>query len=221
MRAVLSSVPGSEHAGRLEFENPRRESGFLVVTAIVAVDDEEWSADIDMIDPYVNDMLGFFQDMARHRRGWHGVMSGTSEYNAMQIAARNPGRGRVDLDVTIHATPQDDHSASLVVPSNALPPIARAMEAILGRATGSRFHTPGPPATWKPFTAWMMSTHAIKTELAALLPEVAPDKAWHKRSTISEMSDWAIHHLDAGSTDANTQRALELAYVMYDSPRGT
>ncbi len=67
--------------------------------------------------------------------------------------------------------------------------------------------------------AWM-STHAVKTELQALLRELVPEKTWRKRSGIVEMSDFAVHNLDATSTDPKVQRALELARVMYDNQRG-
>jgi hypothetical protein len=81
MRAVLRTTPSSPHIGRIEFSNPRRESGYFVCTGTLESDGEEWSVDIEMIDVYMTDMLGFFSDMARHVRGWWGVMSWESEFS--------------------------------------------------------------------------------------------------------------------------------------------
>jgi hypothetical protein len=64
-----------------------------------------------------------------------------------------------------------------------------------------------------------MSTHAIKTELLGLLRDLRPEKKWHKRSGIVELSDYAIHHLNSTSKDPRVARALELAHVMWDNDR--
>jgi hypothetical protein len=66
-----------------------------------------------------------------------------------------------------------------------------------------------------------MSTHAIKAELVSLLQELVPEKVWYRRSGIVEMSEFAVHELDAESDDPRVQRALELAHVMYDHERSS
>ena len=67
----------------------------------------------------------------------------------------------------------------------------------------------------------MMSTHAIKTELGQLLREVAPAKSWSKRAGVVELSNWAVHNLDASAADEKVVRALALAHVMYDNERSS
>lgn len=69
------------------------------------------------------------------------------------------------------------------------------------------------------FKAEYMSTHAIKTELRALLGEPAPDVAWSRRVTVTELSTWAVSHLRADSPDRRVHRARELAQVIHGNER--
>lgn len=66
-----------------------------------------------------------------------------------------------------------------------------------------------------------MSTPAIKTELKSLLTLLAPDKKWSKRAGIVQLSDFAVHRLDADSPDPMVLRAIELASVMYYNERSS
>jgi hypothetical protein len=70
-----------------------------------------------------------------------------------------------------------------------------------------------------PIPAAYMSTHAIKTELRSLLDQLAPTVGWSKHASVTRMSDWALHHLDAGSSDPRVRRARELASVIYHHER--
>jgi hypothetical protein len=56
-----------------------------------------------------------------------------------------------------------------------------------------------------------MSTHAIKTELQAVLGEIEPEKKWHGGTTVRELADFALDTLDRSSPDLRVQRAIELA----------
>ena len=59
-----------------------------------------------------------------------------------------------------------------------------------------------------------MSTHAIKTELHALLVELRPDQKWHKRTRALDLVEFALDDLPVESDDARVQRARELAHVV-------
>ena len=102
--------------------------------------------------PYRRDMLGFFEDMGRHRRGWSGVMSWESEYAEMRLEVRNPDGGDVTVDISMRWPPnyETEWSGSLVVNADALPRAAEAMRKLVGLESGSRFITPGRPLTWQP-----------------------------------------------------------------------
>ncbi|MFJ6565739.1 hypothetical protein ACIQMV_39105 [Streptomyces sp. NPDC091412] len=71
----------------------------------------------------------------------------------------------------------------------------------------------------QPDKAEYMSTHAIKTELRTLIGELAPEVAWSKRVTVTELAVWAVAQLDADSHDPRVQRARELAQVIYGNQR--
>jgi hypothetical protein len=66
-----------------------------------------------------------------------------------------------------------------------------------------------------------MSTHAIKTELLGLLAEIAPEKKWHTRAGVVEISSWAVRNLDTESSDPREQRAIDLARVMHEHERSS
>jgi hypothetical protein len=59
-----------------------------------------------------------------------------------------------------------------------------------------------------------MSTHAIKTELEALLREIRPEHVWHKRSRAKDFADFALAQFKADSADARERRAVEPATVV-------
>ena len=71
----------------------------------------------------------------------------------------------------------------------------------------------------EPKAAWLMSTHAIKTELLSTLQKVRPKKRWPKRVTVGMLCDFAVHEIRADTTNRDEHRVLELARVLYDHER--
>jgi Family of unknown function (DUF6228) len=153
MQATLRSVPSSPTFGVLRFTGAaHRGGGDFKCLATIEANTDTYEVELDMIDPYRDDMLGFFEDMARHKRGWSGVMSWESEFAEMKLDVRNPEGGDVTFDVSMRWPPnyEDDWSGSLVVNADQLPRFAEAMRKLMGADGGSRFVTPGRPRTWKP-----------------------------------------------------------------------
>jgi hypothetical protein len=157
IRAVLYTVPSAPHVGRLEFSNPRRESGYFVITGTLESDGEEWSVDVEMIGVFKSDMLGFFSDMARHAHSWSGEMSWEAEFAVMRLDVRNPGSGEASIDVTICWPPEygAEQRGSLVVRADGFPRAYEAMRRLLGIEDGERlFSRSGRrEPTWRPLKA--------------------------------------------------------------------
>jgi hypothetical protein len=157
MRVVLRTASSSPVVGRLEFSDPRwtwyaDHSGHLNCAVTVELGDEERSIGIEMIPEYTVDMLGFFEDMAKHVGGWSGVMSWQSEFHEVELHVRNPDGGDVTFDLVLCWPPEYEveWSGSLVVNSDALPRAAEAMRKLTGLEGGRRFITPNRPRTWQP-----------------------------------------------------------------------
>jgi hypothetical protein len=157
MRVILGTSPGSPVGGRIEFSEPRwvwfrDRSGYLVCTVTVALADDERAVEIEQIPPYVSDMVGSFEDMARHARGWSGVMPWESEYAEVKLDVRNPDGQSVFVDFLMRWPPkyEEEWSGSFAVSADALPRAAEAMHKLTGDDGGSRFITPNRAPTWQP-----------------------------------------------------------------------
>ena len=157
MRVVLQSAPGSAASGRLELSDAQwswhgLERDHLDCSASVYVGDEEQSVKLWMNEPHVRDMVGFFDDMGRHSRGWSGVMSWSSENYEINLDADNPAGEDVTLDVLMRLPPNYEGrwSGVLVVNADALPRAAEAIRKLTGLEEGRRFLTPHRARTWQP-----------------------------------------------------------------------
>lgn len=96
--AVLHAVPSSPHAGRIEFGHTRRSRGGWAGTATIDFDGETWAIDLDMIEPYLADMVGFFEEIARP--DWSGATRWQSEFQELAIEAA-AADGLVELAVSV------------------------------------------------------------------------------------------------------------------------
>jgi Family of unknown function (DUF6228) len=152
MRAILWSAPSAAHTGRIEFANARHRRGYTVVTGIVEMDGDEYAVEIESIDPYLRDMLGFVTDMAANAHGWVGLMSWEAEDAVMRLDARNRGTGEVDVDILIRWPPklEEEWTGTLQIRADSLPNAATAMRTMSGLERGQRFSFPGHPPTWQP-----------------------------------------------------------------------
>lgn len=80
MNAVLWS---SDATARIEFENGKLHAGdYFTCTVRVVIAGEEWDPiELEMIEPYREDMLGFFEQIAQGAaRGWDGENRWESEF---------------------------------------------------------------------------------------------------------------------------------------------
>jgi len=62
---VLHSAPSSPHVGSIEFGPTRRGTGGWAGAVNVVSDGEASTIDVDMIDPYLGDLIGFFTPPGR------------------------------------------------------------------------------------------------------------------------------------------------------------
>ena len=137
----LRSAPGSPHVGGVEFTEGARRRGYFVCTATLLLDGEDWSVGLDMITPYLNDMVGFFEEIADARAGWSDKKWWESEFDELTIWASNEGNGLVDLSFFISWPPryEDEQRGSFVARADELPRVAAEMREFTGLPGGSRF----------------------------------------------------------------------------------
>jgi hypothetical protein len=93
--ASLHSASSSPHVGRIEIGPTRRAKGGWAGPVTVVYDGDEWSIELDMIEVYAADMVGFFEEVAHERGSWSGVKSWRSEFDEVELRATNPGNGLV------------------------------------------------------------------------------------------------------------------------------
>jgi len=157
MRVVLRGDDHTPGNGRIEFSEPEWTwysdgGGFLACTVTVAVGEEERSLGIEQIPVYVTNMVGFFEDMARHASGWSGVMTWESEYHEVEVGVRNPDGSEVVVDFRLRWPPEheEEWASSVVIRADGLARAAEAMRKFTGEESGRRFITPNRPRTWDP-----------------------------------------------------------------------
>lgn len=128
----------------MEFSHPQLRRGYFTCTGLLALDGEEWLVEMEMIEPYRADMLGFFEEIADEAEaGWDGVKSWKSEFAELRVDATNDGRGVTVLHAFIRSTrpigEEDEQSGVLVVANRALVRVADEMRRFLRLPHGHRF----------------------------------------------------------------------------------
>ena len=109
VNAALRTAPTSPVVGEIVFSRGELHRGYFSCTASVEANGEVWTVDLEMIEPYRADMLGFFEEIARSaRRGWEGGTRWESEYSEFHLDAYAKGDGEVALDVYMRWPPTYD-----------------------------------------------------------------------------------------------------------------
>jgi hypothetical protein len=123
--------------GRIEFGPMRRQSGGWAGTATVAYDGEEWGVELDMIDPYRQALVAFFDELAREsKHGGVGASRWKSEFSELTLEARGAGDATVTLRFELWWSRDDaldnDREGELRVRAEELPSFAAQIRAIAG-----------------------------------------------------------------------------------------
>jgi hypothetical protein len=148
--ARLISAPGAPY-GWIEFSNPRHgpdrwRAGNpgcdFACTFTLSLNDETSGVELDQIDPYASEMLGFFEEMARDADGWRGQKAWRSEYSVVEIAATHSGPG-VELAVLMRWPPlyEQERRGVLTVSPDDLDRFAGQIRGLMRREHGHRFRT--------------------------------------------------------------------------------
>jgi hypothetical protein len=139
-RVTLSSEgPGYQ---ALEFHTPVFTShGFFSCVATLTEDGDQWSVDVEMIEPYRSDMLGFFEEMAVESSGWPGTKEWRSEFATLRVTAVTGGDGNVSLAVTAWWPPdyEETRQLGLSLPAGELKELATKVRVFLDLPHGERF----------------------------------------------------------------------------------
>lgn len=83
--AVLHAAPSSPHVGRIEFGHTRRSQRGWAGTATIDYDGDTWAIELEMIEPFLADMIGFFDEIARP--DWSGPTRWESEFQEVALSA--------------------------------------------------------------------------------------------------------------------------------------
>src|SRR3954453_18469752 len=136
--ATLHAAPSSPHAGRIEFgPSSRRRHGWAGAITVV-YDGQEWAVEVDMIDAYVADMVGFFEQLAR--RSAASVEPWRSEFGEIVLTPATVNRDVIALRFWLSWGEDelaDEPEGELHVPRRALPHFAadiRELTGMQGRA---------------------------------------------------------------------------------------
>ncbi len=133
--AVLRSAPSSPHVGQIEFGATRRARQGWAGTATVEYDGDIWAIDLDMIDVYLSEMVGFFDEIASP--DWTGPSQWQSEFAELTIEAQDGQDALVALDVRLWWSRGDEldneREGQLIVRRNALPQFARQLRELTAR----------------------------------------------------------------------------------------
>ena len=133
--AALRSAPSSPHVGQIEFGATRRARRGWAGTATVEYDGETWAIDLDMIDVYLSEMLGFFDEIAAP--DWTGPSQWQSEFAELTIDAQDGQDALVALDVRLWWSRGDEldneRYGQLIVRRDVLPQFAHELRELTGR----------------------------------------------------------------------------------------
>ena len=133
--AVLHSAPSSPHVGQIEFGATSRARHGWAGTATVEYDGETWAIDLDMIDVYLSEMVGFFDEIASP--DWTGPSQWQSEFAELTIEAQDGQDALVALDVRLWWSRGDEldneREGQLIVRRNALPQFACQLRELTAR----------------------------------------------------------------------------------------
>jgi len=141
MNAVLWSSDGT---ARIELENGTLHADdYFTCTVRVVIDDEEWDPiELEMIEPYRADMLGFFEEVARGAaRGWDGENRWASEFSQFHLTTLSSGTGTVTMRVYARWKPgyEAERRGVMEVSSDAVEHFGERMGHFLRMEVGHRF----------------------------------------------------------------------------------
>jgi hypothetical protein len=149
--ARLVSAPNADCYGWIEFSEPREgperwRAGhpgrdFSCVFTL-SLNVEESGVELDQIVPYADEMLGFFEELARDADGWTEPKFWRSEFSEVHITATHRG-SVVELAILIRFPPlyEQEREGVLRVRPDDLGPFASQMRGLMRREHGYRFRT--------------------------------------------------------------------------------
>lgn len=149
--ARLVSAPDAYDYGWIQLSEPREgpeqwRAGHpgrdFACVFTLSLNDEESEVELDQIDPYAAEMLGFFEEIARDAEGWTEPKLWRSEFSEVHIAATHRGSD-VQLEILIRWPPlyERERRGVLIVRPGDLGPFAAQMRGLMHREHGHRFRT--------------------------------------------------------------------------------
>jgi hypothetical protein len=126
--------------GQIELGATSRARQGWAGTATIEYDGEIWAIDLDMIDVYLSDMVGFFDEIATP--DWTGPSRWQSEFAELTIEAGGGQDDLVALDIRLWWSRGDEldneREGLLIVRRDALPQFAHRLRQLTGAKGKSR-----------------------------------------------------------------------------------
>ncbi len=126
--------------GQIELGATSRARQGWAGTATVEYDGDIWAIDLDMIDVYLSDMVGFFDEIAAP--DWTGPSRWQSEFAELTIEARGERDDVLALDIRLWWSRGDEldneREGQLIVRRDALPQFAHRLRELTGAKRNSR-----------------------------------------------------------------------------------
>jgi hypothetical protein len=108
-RAAIQAGTDTREYRYIEFTKPavnKPESDFRCLFTL-SLGDEQWSVDLVMMDAYTQDLVGFWEELARFVGGWLEPKQWRSQDAEVEIVAAHEGeRGTATLDVRMRWPPE-------------------------------------------------------------------------------------------------------------------
>lgn len=132
--AVLHSAQASPHSGRIEFGQTSRSRPGWAGVATVEYDGEIWGVELDMIDAYLSDTVGFFEQIGRP--GWKGPSRWRSEFDELALNAERTDDQLVSLNFRLwwsRGDPLDnERKGQIFVRASDFPDFAASLRELTG-----------------------------------------------------------------------------------------
>ncbi|HTR70627.1 MAG TPA: hypothetical protein VMH41_10430 [Mycobacteriales bacterium] len=155
-QAGIYSAPNVEPYGSIEFSTPRwKGDNAFRCTVTVVSGDQEWAADLWLMETHAADLIGFFEEVGSGVGAWELPKLWHSDDHEIELAARRGDlNGEAVIDIVISVERDGEWRgipSSLTVLQADATTMASRLRAFTGIEGRRSWHRGGdPPPWWRP-----------------------------------------------------------------------